>query len=424
MSARLQSLAQRLDCTEGQLYTVAIGLVIALPFAVFGIPPTLRHYPAAAAAQAAPHPPAVAVPTDAPQPVISVPTSSPGFGPPTPVVGPVAPPVADEPAVAGPSPSPEPTSAPLPTALPPGTITVVARVGSPGSPAGVAYLPDGSIIITTGNPSRPGVAMEYARDGRLRRQVPITRRPAGLVAATSDGTGAVTMLDASASRVVTLPRGADTALVRATVPDVPPCVPAVGSGGCEPGLQDRPVQLAGLALDRHGTLYLADAGQGIIWRLRAQDRVPQVWYSSADLDTGDGPAGLAFDRSGRLLFTTGTSLDIANPGNGGLYRLSVTSSGAPGSRTLLHAFVSGDRPGPIVVGASGTAYVIARGVGAVVSLDATGKETGRVSSPGTGPVPLDTPAGLALAPGRLLVSNEAPQHPAHWAVLAIAVNDR
>jgi streptogramin lyase len=232
------------------------------------------------------------------------------------------------------------------------------------------------------------------------------------------------MLDASTSRVLTMSVGGRRVTVRATIPDVFPCLLTLGVQPCEAGLQNQPVSLSAVVVDNHGTIYVADAGQGIIWRLRPTHKAPEVWYSSSDVDTGDGPAGLAFDRRGRLLFTTGSSIDTANPNNGGLYQLTVTSTGAAGSRTLLHSFASGERPGAVVVGASGTSYVIARGPGAIVSIDKTGKELGRVTSPGDGPVALDTPAGLALTRGRLLVTNEAPLAPENWAVLAIAVNDR
>ena len=37
----VQRLADRIGCTEGQVYTMAIGLVVALLLAVFGIPAVL-----------------------------------------------------------------------------------------------------------------------------------------------------------------------------------------------------------------------------------------------------------------------------------------------------------------------------------------------------------------------------------------------
>lgn len=428
--SRVQALARRMDCTEGQLYTAVIGLAVAVPFAVFGVPPTLRQHPASAATAPPAAPSPVVVPTPAsaltPAPgLVTVPPPGPtGFGPPaSPVDVPSVPSAPEEP------PSPEPPSpAPVATAVPNGTLSVFARVGQPGSPAGVAWSPDGSVTVTTDNASAASTVLVYGRDGRLRRRVPVTGQPAGhtagLVAAAADATGRVVVLDAATNRVLALGPGA-APTVRATIPDVAPCLGVLRSGACQPGLQDRPAQVAGVAVDAKGTVYVADAGQGIVWRLRTADRAPQVWYSAADLDTGDGPSGLAFDRTGRLLLTSGTSYDPAAAGNGGLYQLTLGADGAPATRTLVHGFALGERPGPLVLGASGTAYVVLRGTGEITSYDRSGTETGRITAKLTaGPVPLDGPAGLALAPGRLFVTNRAPGRPQHWAVLAVAVSDR
>lgn len=426
-AGRLQSIARRLDCTEGQLYTVVIGLAVAVPFAIFGIPPTLQEQPTSVATGVRqPLPPAVATPTPQPSAII-VPTPQPSFGPPGPNEG-----LITAPPISGPI-FPEPTAGPTqepsrPAAdPPPGTITLAARVGTPGHPAGLAYLPDGSYTVTTNNDSSAAVVFTYGPNGQLKRRTAITGQPAGhktgLVAAATSPSGQVVMLDASTNRILTASTEGVVA-TRATVPDVAPCLLTLNVQPCEQGLQDQPVVLSAVTVDKQGTSYIADAGQGIIWRLRGTDTAPTLWYSSQDVATGDGPAGLTFDRSGNLLFTTGTSLDTANPNNGSLYQLPLTSDGAAGTRTLLHPFASGERPGAVAVGASGTAYVIARGPGAIVSIDRAGNETGRVNPPGRGPVALDTPAGLAITEGRLLVTNEAPFAPENWAVLAIAVNDR
>ena len=425
-STRLQSIAQRLDCTEGQLYTLAIGLVVALPLAIFGVPPTLRDQPAALADSGQQTPPVVVPQPSAQPPVVVPPPTQPSFGPLTPVPGPgVGVPTDGFPE---PSSEPAPGQPEPPSALPPGTISLLARVGSPGHPAGLAVHRNGSYTVTTNNGSTASVALTYGPRGELRRRTVIAGQPAdhktGLVAAATTPTGQVVMLDTATNRVLIMPDAGGTPTVRATVQDVSPCLLTLGVQPCEQTLPDQPVSLAAVAVDKRGTIYVADAGQGIIWRLRAADKTPQAWYRATDLDTGDGPAGLAFDRNGRLLFTTGSSLDTANPNNGNLYRLAIAADSTAGSRTLVYAFATTARPGAVVVGASGTSYVVARGPGAIVSISSTGKEIGRVGPPGKGSVPLDSPASLALTNGRLLVTNEAPLAPQNWAVLAITVNDR
>ena len=42
MSRYVKALADRIGCTEGQLWTIVIGLVLGLVTAIYGIPPTLR----------------------------------------------------------------------------------------------------------------------------------------------------------------------------------------------------------------------------------------------------------------------------------------------------------------------------------------------------------------------------------------------
>jgi hypothetical protein len=76
------------------------------------------------------------------------------------------------------------------------------------------------------------------------------------------------------------------------------------------------------------------------------------------------------------------------------------------------------------VGDSGTAYVVLRAPGSIVAIAPTGAESWRIASPGTGPIPLDTPSAVALIAGQLLVANQGTgTDAAHWAVLAVSVND-
>ena len=423
----LQRVAARLGCTEGQVYTMVIGAVLACGLALLGGPATLPTDPLAAS-------PSAPAPVTAPDagvdpPEVVVPSASqPVFGPPAPQSLPPAPaaPVPD-PVTTPSGPSPAPAPAPQP-----GTVTTFARVGAPGAPSGITVTPTGEVVVTTNNGTERGVAgpsvvLVYGPDGRLRRTVPVTGQPTrhadGLVAAAADRSGSAFVLDASTRRLLRLAPGATSLTVRATVPDVPLCLLSPGSPDCEQGLQNRAPSLAGLAADARGILYITDAGQGIVWRLRPQDAAPRVWYAATDLATGDGPSGIHVDSQSRVLFTAGSTLDVANPGGGALYRLAVGPDGAPAERALVRAFGSADRPGALAVGRSGAGYLVLRGPGAVVSLDRDGEETGRITPSDGGAVRLDTPSGLALTAGRLLVTNQGTTDRRAWAVLSVAVND-
>src|SRR4051794_7580968 len=103
---------------------------------------------------------------------------------------------------------------------------------------------------------------------------------------------------------------------------------------------------------------------------RPSRAAPSQWYSSTDLATGDGPAGLALGSSSSLLFTAGSTLDTSNVNAGGLYSLAVGANGSAGARTLLAGFASGDRPGALAVDPAGPVYIILRGSGTLSTFNA------------------------------------------------------
>ena len=423
---RLQRAAERCGFTEGQLYTAVIGLVLATSLAVLGVPPTLRE-PLAAA------PGSPVAPSVPPPPPVVVPSAGPSVNPPLQPLQPLSP-LAGPPLAAPPPldvvPPPQAPLSPAPADSPQsGVVSVFARVAGPGAPAAVAQLPSGDVVVGTNNTEGASSVLVLDRSGTLLRSVPVTGQPeqrtSGLVAAAADSSGRAFLLDGSTSRVLELAPGGKAVTTRATIPNVPLCLFAAGAPACEAGLQDRTGRVSAVAVDGRGALYVADAGQGIIWRLLADESVAQPWYQSSDFTTGDGQAGLAFDREGRLLFTTGTSNDLANSGKGGLYRLALNDDGSAGARTLVHPFAEGDRPGALTAGASGTAYVVVRGSSAIVSIDPSGAEVGRLAPPGDAGVPLDNPAGLTMTPGYLLVANQgSAEKQANSALLTVLVDDQ
>ncbi len=412
--------ARRAGWTDGQAYTAVIGVVVALTLALSALPAALQAKRVAGPRGAT----RVPAPRGTLTPVQTLGPPDDALAP-LPVPLPLATPLFD---VTPLLPVPEATS----SRPPPGTIRTFAAVPAPGAPAGVATAADGTVYAATGNGTRagrpgPSHIFGYAADGRPTRDIVVDGQPAssgdGLAGAAVDPGGGLVVLDTSRHAIlrVDLARGAATPI--AALADLPACVAALAKPPCEPGARDHAPSVSAALFDRHGNLYVTDPAQATIWRLAAGARRPVPWYQSLDLATGDGPTGLAWARDRGLLFTAGSTLDVANPNAGGLYRVTINADGTPGARTLVAKFGADARPGALAAGTSGTAYVVLRGTGSIASVRPDGTVSGRIDPPGTGPIAIDTPSALALRNGALFVANRAPATPARWAVLSIVVND-
>jgi sugar lactone lactonase YvrE len=407
----LGAVAKRLGCTEGQLYTMATGLAVAAWLGLAGRAPA----PANALPQPLPQVQPSATPTSsvvvvptAPVPTLTAVPLPPTSGSPPPGVVP--------PAGFTPQPTSEPTFAQRP---------VLARIGSPGAPGGLAVTSDGQLYVGTDNGTArgvPGASKLFQYDGRtgaLRTQTVISGQPRGHadgLGALAAGPTAVYAVDIDASRVLRIDRVTHSQTLATAVPDLKPCLVTPGANPCEPGALDHAPTLTALALDDSGALFIADSGQATIWRLPAGGHAVSPWYQSMDFATGDGPAGLVLDSAGAVLVTVGTSLDAGNPSMGGLYSIARGADGGPGARTLLASFTPSEKPGPLALDTSGVVYVILRGTGSIVSVD-SGTSTRLTTA--SSPIPLDDPSALAVAGDRLLIANRGTNNNAsHWAVLS------
>lgn len=305
-----------------------------------------------------------------------------------------------------------------------------ALIGSPGAPGGIAVAPDGRVYVTTDNGTArgmPGPSKVFTFDssGGLVGDLTVAGQPDGhrdglgaVVADPADGIPVV--IDRATGRVLRVDPATRAPRGETIVPDVKPCALALDGAPCEPGVIDNRPAPSALAAARSGDVFIADAGQATIWRWRPGQRVPESWYQSTDLAAGDGPAGLAFDGEGRLLFTAGTTLDPNSPGAGALYRLVLDRDGSPGKREFLAGFESNAAPAAIATGRGVPIFVLLRGSGTIVTV-ANGTVT-PFSTAGS-PVPVDGPSGLAIHGERLLVTNQSTSNtPSHWAVLSFPIN--
>ena len=425
--ALVARLGRPLGLTEGQVYTVVVSLAVATGLAVGGIPATLEQKGARAAPAAAapPAPPPAAAPAEAAPPPAG--GLAPPPQPPAEPASPAEPPAPQQPGAPAAAPVTPADEQPPPAARG----RLFARVGAPGAPAGVAVARDGTVFVGTNNGTANGApgpsrVLAYSADGDLTRTYAVTGQPAdhelGLTALALDPGGGVVVADAAGQRVLRIDPATGRQQVLTTLLDVAPCLVALGADPCEPGLSDeRPVPTA-VAVDGRGRVYVADPQQGTIWRLDPGERTAQSWHTAADYATGAGPTGLALTPDGGLVFTVGATLDPGNAGSAGLYRVSLDD---PAERALVTSFDPAEEPAAVAVGASGVAYVALLGSSAIVGVEPDGSRAGRFDADDDPQHPLDRPAGLAVATGRLLVTNQSSgARSANWTVLALDVADR
>lgn len=410
--------------SEGDVWTVGIGLVVALALATSTIPAVLdaRNAPRAAAPATAAAP-AASVPGPG-GPVVTAPPGAPRVS--QPLLGPLAPvaplgasvPAAGEPDAA-PPPGPTSTSSAA-AAPPPGAVRLFAsRIG--GAPGAIVTAPDGTVSAGTDAPEAgaPAAARLVTWDvrGALRGSSEVPQQPAtrsrGLTGLGYLPDGALVAVDASTARVLRYDARKEHWSVLTRLPDLVTCVLPTATP-CQPGLQDTPPLPRGVAVDRAGVIFIADAGQGTVWRLRP-GRPIEVWYQSADLAGNEGLAGLAFDLDGHLLAAVTRLAGLTGSGAGALIRIERAADGTAGARSLVTAFRAGEDPVDVAVGASGSLYVPLRGADAVVILDRRGVESLRVVDDA-----LKAPTAVDLTAGRALVTAAGP--PA--LVLQIGIADR
>lgn len=417
-----RSLLARIGWSEGDLWTVSLGLVVALSLAISSIPAALHPHQqkalAATAPVAAPEPattpPLVVLPppaqatTELPVPFQPEPAVPQEQGPP---------PAPSGPAASNPAPPTQPV--PRPT-VPAGALLPFAVLAVDGTAGGLTTGPDGFVQAATDAPGEAGGASSLltwdalgAAVGRTTVPGQPAARQRGLTALATTASGAVLATDSATSRLLSYDPPTQAWSTIATVPDVGPCL-LPGPAACQPGLQNTKPLLRGLTIDSEGTVYVADAGQGTIWRLTTGASSFTSWYSAPDLLGAQALAGLDTDASGAVVLAVTRLSGVTADGSGALDRIALGSNGAAGARTTVTSFAPGEELIDVAIGSTGI-YVALRGTSAVVTLGPDGAERLRV----TGAI-LTAPTALSLSDGRVLVTSGGSRP----AVLQVGVADR
>jgi sugar lactone lactonase YvrE len=423
-------IAERLGVTEGQVYTVAIGLVIGLVTAAIGIPPTLRDNPGLRAVlQQGP-------PADSRRGGSSSEPASPSTGD---VAAPsagsyAAPSISSGTGSASSSgsfssesnASGSGGSASFADGGKLGDVERLTTVGSPGAPSGVAVDSDGGFFVATDNGGSlgepgPSKVLHYSASGSLVRTYTISGQPQsharGLSAVVLDGEGHLYALDASTARVLRIDVRSGEQTDAFTLPDVRPCALMVEQ--CEPSPADNKPLPQAAALTPTGDLLVADAGQGIVWKVD-EFGGSTLWDSSPDYVSPDiGPSGLAVDADGSVLLAVSKS--VVGLG-GAIYRILGGSDGKAGTHTKVYGTEANSTPNGIAVGSSGRIYVALTGSNSLLVLDKAGVVVRKIASPA-----FSKPFGLAFRGNSLLLTNQAPaagEGPSSWSVLRLAAEDR
>ncbi|MEA3208613.1 MAG: hypothetical protein QOE70_1670 [Chthoniobacter sp.] len=199
-----------------------------------------------------------------------------------------------------------------------------------------------------------------------------------------------------------------------------------------------PVLINDLAFDKKGYLYVTDSFQATIWRVPPGGGAPQVWFQNAVLDGPFGPNGVRVDKKSDKLYFTVT---FDGAGAGYVYTLPLIDHPALSDLKLFHKYTGADTgsgPDGIAFGKSGGLYVALAGTSKISLLGDGGIEQTKFSGPaknpahpGNNPLPWSNPANIAFnnKTQSLLVTNHAsltglPDPSPLFAVFDVFVNDK
>ena len=199
-----------------------------------------------------------------------------------------------------------------------------------------------------------------------------------------------------------------------------------------------PLLINDLAFDKNGYLYVTDSFQATIWRVPPGGGAPQVWFQNAIIDGPFGPNGVRIDKKSEKLYFTVT---FDGAGFGYVYTLPLVNHPVLSDLRLFHKYQGADTgsgPDGIAFGKSGNLYVALAGTSKISVLRENGTEETKYSGPAQNPgnpahnpLPWANPANIAFnkKTKSLLVTNHAsltglPDPSFLFAVFDVYVNDK
>lgn len=199
-----------------------------------------------------------------------------------------------------------------------------------------------------------------------------------------------------------------------------------------------PVLINDLAFDKNGYLYVTDSFQATIWRVPPGGGAPQVWFQNAAIDGPFGPNGVRVDKKSEKLYFTVT-FDAS--GVGYVYTLPLIDHPTLSDLHVFHTYNfadTGSGPDGIAFGKSGELYVALAGTSKISVLNPDGSEQTKYSGPAqnpadpaNNPMPWTNPANIAFnnKTQSLLVTNHAsltglPDPSRYFCVFDVFVNDK
>ncbi|MDQ1726583.1 MAG: hypothetical protein QOK14_628, partial [Frankiaceae bacterium] len=311
LTAVFRGVAESLGWTPGQAWTVAVGFLVAVPAALFGLGPTLATLRDAAPATTAPAAAAAAAPAPTQPPAILA--SAPG---------PAGAPLPGRSSGGGSggaintTPSGNTSSGSVTTG-PLATVDegVLATIEGSGSVRSIAVAADAVAIAVDAGAGAPGRVVVLDGDGAIASDIPLVvngvpyQQPGG-VAVTEGGVLVTTTSPAAVLRVDPV---AGTVTKVADLPDVPLCLPVVRSEGCQVAVPDSAPRPQHLATATSGEIFVADRGQACLLRIAPGKTVAEPWlcdlsFAALPAATDGGLAGLAVVGD-RVLFTVAAAVD-------------------------------------------------------------------------------------------------------------------
>lgn len=368
--------AAALGWTPGQVWTVALGLALAVPAGIFGLGPALHSAPTTPAALAAAAPTSAPPATgpssagaDAPSDTATAPLPS--------ILGGRSPTDASSALDQAPT-GLAPDSAPHAGAPPPpvaGTVGAV-EIPGPGTVLAVAAAADAVAVAVDRGTDEAAAVVVVDEAGRIAATVElvvdgVAHHGARGVAVVEGG---VVVTTAAPAAVLLVDPADEHARLVAVLPDLPPCVPIAREDHCQPGI-DAPPEPTHVTAAADGALYVVDRAQACVLRIEGDRTVPwlcDLAHVPSPAIEGSGLRGIAA-ADGRIVLTSRVALEAKD-----VVEEVVIDGDVPGARRRLVAVGATEQIDGVDVLADGSVVAALTGTGTVLVLPPDAPEGDRI----------------------------------------------